>query len=665
MTPTMHPRWLATLPALFLIAACSGSGDGLPTGSTGGSSGGTASSAPVVRPPTAQCASPTAPSVVNQVLTVDTPTDTDTTASPQPTSKIAFSVLLPKRCPGDMFPLVLQSHGYGGNRLKTIAATGDLPTDKPHFDSINGLVQALPHHGYVVISFDERGHGDSTGANARIIDPRAEVQDARRILDWAFDNAAAYNIETLPASGIAKDVNVGTIGYSYGGGFEMPLAALDPRIKTIVPNGTWNDLLYSLLPGNATKLSFDGLLCLLATTASTSAQPNAGVHNTPLVAALCNTVGVQGLQASTLRSRTELTAALASPLTLPRPVAASEIDPFFGTHSTSHFERQQAASQGWGFGEVQARLRPVPALFLQGNRDTLFNLNETYWNARYFKAAGADVRVLTTEGGHMNPLANQTEGTANCGAVKGLPAILAWFDKQLKQTDSATFQGIPKVCISVADTVGTPAVTPVGLRLNDYPVGSLSGPGAVPTQFASLGATVPLGATAPVFLAVTTITGDGQVLAGSPRLAKVSVTAETGNPRTAVAYVGVGIQRAGKTILVDEMVTAFAAGDHTTNRSGIDNAVLLPGVGERLQKGDVVGLLLYPQHVQYSAVVSAASLPNATNVVRTALGVPIPPVLSALDLSALALPNPYSVRFTGIELPILVPGQYPGSSLSQ
>lgn len=615
--------------------------------------------------PTGRCSNPSPPGAVDQTLSVDVPSDFDPTASPQPRTTIAFTVLLPQRCPGDRFPLVLQSHGYGGNRLKTLAANGDLDPGAPHFPSVNALVQALPHHGYVVISFDERGHGDSTNARARIIDPRAEVQDARRILDWAYDNAVAYNIETLPKSPVPKDLNVGTIGYSYGGGFEMPLAALDARIKTIVPNGTWNDLLYSLLPGDGVKLSFDGLLCLLATTAKTSAMPSTGVNNTPLVAALCNTVGVQGPLASTLRSRKELQAALALPTTLPRPVAAAEIDPFFATHSTSHFERQQAAGLPWGFGESQARLRPVPALFLQGNRDTLFNLNEAYWNARYFQAAGADVRLLSTEGGHLNPLANQTEGTANCGKVQGVTSILAWFDKQLKGIDSEAYRAIPKVCLSVADSVGTPNVAPAGLLLDSYPVGALSGPGAVPVHLDSLSASVPLTAAGPVFVPVTTVLGDGQVLAGSPRAAKVSVAPGLGALQTAVAYVGVGIRRAGKTFLVDEMVTPFAAGEHTTNRRGLDSAVLLPGVGERLQKGDVVGLLLYPQHVQYAAVLSAASLPGASNVVNTALGLSIPPVASALDTSVLALPNPYTVTFTHLELPILVPGQYPGSSLSQ
>lgn len=642
----------------------------------GGGSGSPAPGTPpptTTPPPTASCAAPTPAQAIDQSITVDIPSDSDTAATnpPQtitPTSTIYFTMLLPARCPGDAFPVILQSHGYGGTRLKTLAANGDLAqaTTDPHFPSINELVQALPYHGYAVISYDERGHGDSYAANARIIDPAAEVQDARRILDWAYDNAATYNFQTEPATGVAKDLKVGTIGYSYGGGFEMPLAALDDRIDTIVPNGTWNDLLYSLLPGDAVKLSFDGLLCLLATTASTSAQPNTGVHNTPLVASLCNAVGIQNPLASTNRTRSDLTTALALPTALPRPVAASEVDPFFYTHSARYFETQEAAGQPWGFGEAVAKLRKVPALFLQGNRDTLFNLTEAYWNASYFASTGADVRILSTEGGHMNPLANQVEGPANCGKVIGVTSILAWFDQKLKGIGSADYDAIPKICISVADTVaGQPGGTPAGLKLDRFPVGSLSGTGAVPVRAETLSGTVDFTATGPAFVPVATISGSGQVLAGAPRIDSLSVAPGTGAVQTAIAFVGVGIRRGGQLILVDDEVTPFVEGTHTSNR-GVNNAkVLLPAVGEMLQDGDEVGLLLYPQQVQYAAVVSAASLPNATNVVSSVLGQPIPPIASAIDSAFIAPPNPYVFNAAGVELPILVPGQYPGSSLSQ
>ena len=645
----MLMRTLILMLAVGLIGGCGSSDNN--------------STTTVTTPGGGSCATPLPAQAVDQSIVENIPSDFDPTSSPTPTTKIFFTLLLPQRCPGDHFPLILQSHGYGGTRLKTLATNGDLHPNDPHFPSINELVQALPYHGYVVISYDERGHGDSVpsngGAYARIIDPRAEVQDARGILDWAYDHADTYAIQTEPGTGIAKDVKVGTIGYSYGGGFEMTLAALDPRIDTIVPNGTWYDLQYSLLPGDAVKLSYSGLLCLLAQTGN--------VSNTPIVAALCNTVGIQGPTANTNRTHADLVASLALPTTQPRSVTDAELVPFFYTHGMGYFQDQQNQGKTWGFGETVPTLRAVPALFLQGNRDVLFNLSEAYLNARYFGATGADVRVLSTEGGHMNPLANQTEGTANCGTVSGVGSILAWFDAKLKNKTSLVYGAIPKVCISVADTTGAPAAA-AGVLLDRFPVGSLSGAGAVPALQPTMTASVgPANFASPLFVPVTTIHGSGQVLAGVPRIAKISVAKSTGAVQTAIAFVGVGIVRGGNTILVDDQVTPFVEGDHTGNNGVPGTPVLLPAVGEQLQDGDQVGLLFYSQQVQYSAVVSASSIPNATNVVNSALGTPIPPVTSALQPAGVALnvPNIYDATLTGVELPILVPGTYPGSSLSK
>ena len=649
-------RTALILSVIALLAGCSRSHD-VSQSASGGNGG------------SSNCATPLPAEAIDQSVINNTPSDFDPTSNPTATTKIFFTVMLPPRCPGDRFPIVLQSHGYGGTRLKTVAANGDLHPTDPHFPSINELVQALPYHGYVVISYDERGHGDSVpsngGAYARAIDPDAEVQDARNILDWAYDNASTYSIQTEPGTGIAKDVKVGTIGYSYGGGYEMSLAALDARIDTIVPNGTWYSLRYSLMPGDAFKLSYGGILCLFAVTGN--------VSNTPLLASMCNTIGVQGPAANTIRTVADASTALALPTTQPRPVTAAEFLPFFYMHGMGYFQDQQNQNQPWGMPpfpstDGSSTLRRVPALFVQGNRDVLFNLTEAYLNAQYFGATGADVRVLSTEGGHMNPLDSQVEGTADCGKIIGVNSILAWFDAKLKGISSANYKAIPKVCISVADTVGAPDVPAVGLMLNKFPVGSLSGSGAVPTSMASLNAAVGLAdVSTPVFVPVTTIHGSGQVLAGAPRIAKVSVSKGTGAVQTAIAFVGVGIVRAGKTILVDDEVTPFVEGDHTSNKGVPNQAVLLPAVGEQLQDGDQVGLLFYAQHVQYAAVVSAASVPNATKIINVAVGTSIPPVASALQPvgTAVTVPNIYNVTMTQVELPILIPGMYPGSSLSR
>ncbi|WP_293373414.1 CocE/NonD family hydrolase [Nevskia sp.] len=641
----MHPILRAALCASALIlTACGNGGDG-------GSA----------RPPTAACANPTAAQALDRTLDVDLPTDSDPSTNPTRPSTIHYTLLLPPRCPGDVFPIVLHSHGYGGSRLTALAANGDLSAVRAaaHFPSIEMLARALPFHGYAVISVDQRGHGDSAATtNARIIDPLLEIQDLRRLLDWAYDNAETFNFERQTGTGVDRDLNVGTLGVSYGGGFQMPLAALDARIDAIVPNGTWNNLLYSLLPGDGVKLSFDGLLCLLSTTG--------GVENTPVVAALCNQVSPSNLLASTIRTREDLTAALGRPTSQPRAVAPEEIDPFFFSHSTRYLETRQAANAPWGFGEASARLRAVPALFLQGNRDVLFNLTEGVWNADYFRAAGADVRLLSTEGGHMNPLANQIEGTANCGTIVGVDAVLAWYARWLKGSRTAAFDSLPEVCISVAATVdGQPGGSPAGLAIDRVPVGSLSGTGALPATLATAVASVgqPLGSP-PSFVPVLTVPSGGYVLAGVPRLGSVEVV-RGGSllPRAAIAFVGVGIRRNGSLILVDEQLTPFVEGLHTSNRGQQNERIALPGVGEILESGDEVGLLFYEQQVQYAAVVSALSVPNLANVVNIALGTAIPAIGSALDTNLVAAPNPYQATVTAIELPILRPGEYPASRL--
>ena len=520
--------------------------------------------------------------------------------------------------------------------------------------------RALPFHGYAVISVDERGHGDSAEtSNARIIDPTLEVQDLRAILDWAYDNAAEFNFRRQSGTGVERDLIVGTLGVSYGGGFQMPLAALDGRIDAIVPNGTWNNLLYSLLPGDGVKLSFDGLLCTLAA--------SSGTVNTPLVAALCNQVGPSNLTASAIRTRADLTAALASPLSRPRSIAPEELDPFFYGHSMRYFETRQSAAAPWGYGEAAATLRPVPALFLQGNRDVLFNLTEGFANADYFRAAGGPVRVLTTEGGHMNPLASQVEGSADCGTVGGIDAVYNWFERYLKDAAVPALDDLPAVCISVADTVpGTAGGSPAGVALASVPVGQLDGDGALPATLASGSATVGelIGAT-PQFVPVATVPDEaGWVLAGVPTVGRVEVVRRPSLlPRAPIAFVGVAIRRGGELITVDEQRTPFIEGVHTSNRGQQNAVVALPGVGEQLQPGDEVGLVFVEADVQYAAIVSAQSFPNLLNVVNLALGTSIPAIGSALDGSLLAAPNPYDVTVDDVRLPIFKAGVYAGSSL--
>lgn len=626
------------------------------------------------RPPGTSCTNPEPASVMNESVTIDVPQDFDASANPGPTTTTFFSVLLPPRCPGETFPVVVFGHGAGESRITTLATDGTLQPDHAHNQSIREFSQALPYHGYVVISADLRGHGESRpeagGGYMRLMDPNAETADLRAILDWAYDHAEDISARRESDSGIARDLKLGTIGYSYGGGFQMTLAALDARVDAIVPNATWHEMRHSLLPGDAVRLGLGGGLCL--------SIPLGSITPTPLMETLCNAIGLFNPAANTLRTRADLVSWISGPLASPRAGSESEVDELFHTHSMDFFEARQAAGEPWGFGESRARLRAVPALFMQANRDNLFSLTEAYWNARYFSRAGGDVRMITTEGGHLLPTAGQNrDGPANCGGVTGVDAALAWFDHYLKGISSSEFGAIPKVCISIADTQNSPDVPLVGVTLNSFPVGSLSGAGTVPAMANRVDASVtPLDING-VFVPVVSITGNGKVIAGAPRVSKVTVTPGNGALQTAIAFVGVGIRRAGGMILVDQQVAPFVEGEHDHNRN-LEHAgeLLLPGVGEQLQDGDEVGLLFFHQHPQFASLISvgnAVALPSAVpsiiGLISPGTESPLPTiaVLSSLDplSGVLTVPNPYNVVVEGVEFPILEPGVFPGSRLTQ
>jgi pimeloyl-ACP methyl ester carboxylesterase len=590
-------------------------------------------------------------------VVVNLPSDSDNTAVPAPTpqTNIYLTVMVPQGCPNNHFPVVLNAPGWGLTRFKNAAKDPSLDTTGEMFIGLMELIPALPYYGYVVISFDERGMGESVpahgGGNARVIDPALETQDARAVLDWAYDHADTYQIKRETGTGIDKDIKVGTIGVSYGSGFQLPLAALDKRVDALVPAGSWHDLAYSLMPGDAVKLNWAGTLCTAATL---------DMKVTPVLQTLCNTVGGSNPDAINVRSLSDVLAATLPPAT-PQPRALTskeELLQLFYSHAMNYFEDQQDAHQDWlsldthqPFEPDQGSsvLRSVPVLFLQGNRDVLFNLTEGYWNWRYFHDAGGDVRLLSNEGGHINPLVGQkglAGATPACGTVDAVDATLAWFNHYLKGIDSANFSAIPKVCVSVVDTATADTAKPVGVNFEtDMPVGSLSGGGAVPTQgnvpstsFAALAAD-------PVFVKIgSAISGNDKVIAGAGTIASITVTAGEGATQDVNAFVGVGIRRGGQLILVDDQVTPFTQGTHTGNHTVDDempsedpDRIWLPAVGEQLQDGDEVGLLFYRCHPQYLPLGKDCS--NYT--------------------------NPYSVVATDVELPILIPGTYPGSSLSK
>lgn len=648
-----HSKAAALLLILNLVA-CGGSSD--EPGQGDGSSG------TISQAPGTSCAEPMPAEVRHERITTDVPQDFDPTANPAPNTSFTFTVLLPRRCPDERFPLIVYGHGFGNSRIMEIG------NDEDQVDDDNA--KPVLDRGYVEISLDQRGHGENRPGNEggymRLLDPNAETQDAIAILDWAYDHADEIQVQKEPRTGIPRDLKVGTLGGSYGGAFQLLLAALDPRIDVIAADRTWHNAEYGLMPGDVIKgwMRLLGFLVQLDTLSE-----GMGVTPTPAVETLVSQVGPFAPNANAVRTRADLEAAIASPAAQPRPVSAEELKSLVITRGMDYFEAQQAAGEAWGFGEAEARLRPVPALFTQGQRDVLFNVTEAFWNARYFQASGAPVSLLTHESGHMHPFDRQVRGPWACGANDIQAAILDWLDFHLKGIKSAGYQGIPRLCLSVGESLDQNA-PPVGVELASMPIGSLIGKGSVPASVDNLAVSVTAQTdTNGVFVPVVQIEGDGRVLAGIPHIESLTVSPGAGSLQTAIALVGIGIRRDGQTILVDQQVTAFVSGVHDNNRNvQHDEGVLLPGVGEQLLDGDEVGLLFFQHHVQYAPVASALNLSELDGTGGYLPGDPdIPDSLRPLYpvSGLLAPPNPYEVEISKLGIPILVPGEYPGSELTQ
>src|SRR6185503_19712160 len=144
--------------------------------------------------------------------------------------KICYSIFRPATASRSRrVPLIMHSHGWGGSRTKDPAA----------FDR---FLKA----GYGVLSFDQRGFGES-GGHAYVENPAVEGRDVRKLvrlisrLGWVKRDGRG-------------DPRMGAIGGSYGGGYQF-LAAFEelrkkgkPVLDALAPEITWYDLNQSLAP---------------------------------------------------------------------------------------------------------------------------------------------------------------------------------------------------------------------------------------------------------------------------------------------------------------------------------------------------------------------------------------------------------------------------------
>ncbi len=107
--------------------------------------------------------------------------------------------------PGETRAGIVLCHGYTGVRNLYLPDTA----------------HALAEAGYVVLTFDYKGWGDSDGPKSRL-SPHGRVADAQAALTF------------LGVQRMVDDQHLGLYGTSYGGATAVWTAAIDPRVKAVV-----------------------------------------------------------------------------------------------------------------------------------------------------------------------------------------------------------------------------------------------------------------------------------------------------------------------------------------------------------------------------------------------------------------------------------------------
>ncbi|MGC4925743.1 CocE/NonD family hydrolase [Streptomyces cyaneofuscatus] len=307
-------------------------------------------------------------------------------------------------------PAVLATNGFGGSK-------SDGSTD--------AIGKAVAARGYVGLVYSGLGFGKS-GCLITLDDPAIDGKAASGLLDFLGGTRAAddgtradYVVQDGPG-----DPRVGMIGGSYGGAIQFATASTDPRVDALVPLITWNDLAYALAPTNTG-----------ARTGVTS--------DTPGVFKWQWTNGFYLIGEG-------------------QPLLNPSLDPSrFNRLDCLHFAAQACEtirllnSGRYPADKTEAMLAyarsvsPVtyldrvkaPTLIVQGQADSLFNLNEATATYKTLKAQGTTAKMIWQSWGHSGGLVpgelDLSEGNLETSYVGR--RVLAWFDRYLqKKTDADT-----------------------------------------------------------------------------------------------------------------------------------------------------------------------------------------------------------------------------------
>ncbi|MGA9716307.1 MAG: CocE/NonD family hydrolase [Aeromicrobium sp.] len=315
-------------------------------------------------------------------------------------------------------PAILTTNGFGGSK-----------------NDQAGVGRAFSERGYAVLSYSGLGFGGSD-CKITLDDPDFDGKAASQLVSYlGGSNGIAFldDAHTQPAPPLtvvtrdrkdnagrktAHDPRVGMIGGSYGGQVQYAAASVDKRIDTIIPLITWTDLSYSLVPNNTSQ-----------TTGVSTSTPGASKSTWALgFSGLGLLNGVQNAPTDPTR-------------VIGCPNFATFVCPSLA-YSGATGTADAATTAALRHASLSSYMKKVtiPTLIMQGQSDTLFNLNEGIAAYQGLKKQKTPVKMVWFNGGHSGPNAPGEIDFSNLNTTTQHLAkrVSDWFDHYLMKSTTAS-----------------------------------------------------------------------------------------------------------------------------------------------------------------------------------------------------------------------------------
>jgi ABC-2 type transport system ATP-binding protein len=329
-------------------------------------------------------------------------------------------------------PAILLAHGFGETK-----------------DAVRPQAEHLARAGFAVLTWSARGFGASTG-QIGLDSPDYEVKDTEQLISWLARQPRVL----LDHPG---DPRVGIAGASYGGGISLLTAAYDHRIDAVVAGSTWNNLATALFPNaggggpaeGVFKRQWAGLLFTQGSAGFGGPRPGAARLGASQPGASASQAGAS--QAGTGQpSASQTGSAQQTPEQISQAALCGRLLPgicaMYQQVATSGQPTPQALSLLLRSSPAAVASRmAAPTLLIQGERDSLFGLDQADANYQALNRSGTPVNMVWFAGGHDG-------GDQETSRLKALTA--AWFQRWLAPGRAPASDGTGQPGFAVTRVLG-------------------------------------------------------------------------------------------------------------------------------------------------------------------------------------------------------------------